>query len=196
MRPGLRDDVQGCLFDPAAWKEMFDSFLQGWAAPHHQPFRAFDQHDDYDRDVEGKPRLDGVRDFLASRGIHLPEGAPDDPATANTVTGLGRRCRRIHQDGADAYPGPVACVRAARDAGLSGAVVSSSNDCRDVLSAAHILELFQEVFDGAVVEAGRAGAFGCVIGVHCVGQAQALREHSADRMVGDGVELVDGGGRP
>ena len=101
---------------------------------HHQPFVPFDQHDDYDRYVDGKPRLDGVRDFLASRGIHLPEGTSDDPATADTVNGLGRRkndlvLRRIHQDGVAAYPGSVTYVRAASDAGLLRAVVSSSNNC-------------------------------------------------------------------
>src|SRR6201992_4376032 len=86
----LPGGVSPCLFDldgvltetasvhAAAWKEMFDSFLQHWAAEHHQPFVPFDQRDDYDQYVDGKPRPDGVRDFLASRGIHLPEGTPDD----------------------------------------------------------------------------------------------------------------------
>ena len=136
---------------------MFDAFLRGWAEQQHQPFQPFDAHDDYDDYVDGKPRLDGVRDFLASRGIHLPEGGPDDPPTADTVHGLGRRkndivVRRIRQDGVEAYPGSVAYVEAVRDAGLARAVVSSSTNCRDMLAAAGILDLFQEVVDGVVAE--------------------------------------------
>jgi beta-phosphoglucomutase family hydrolase len=246
MRLGLPDGIQACLFDldgvltetasvhAAAWKEMFDAFLQRWAGEHQQPFVPFDQHDDYDRYVDGKPRLDGVRDFLASRGIHLPEGTSDDPATADTVNGLGRRkndlvVRRIHEDGVAAYPGSVTYVRAAGDAGLLRAVVSSSNNARAVLAAADILDLFQEIVDGAVaardnlqgkpapdtylagarllgvdpsaaavfedalagVEAGRAGHFGYVVGVDRVGQAQALKEHGADRVVTDLGDLLD-----
>jgi beta-phosphoglucomutase family hydrolase len=169
MTLGLPDGVEACLFDldgvltetatihAAAWKEMFDAFLRSWAAQHHQPFQPFDAHDDYDDYVDGKPRLDGVRDFLASRGIHLPEGTPDDPATAATVNGLGRRkndlvVSLIHHNGVQAYPGSVTYVRAARDAGLARAVVSSSANCRDVLAAAGILDLFQEVVDGVVAE--------------------------------------------
>jgi beta-phosphoglucomutase family hydrolase len=250
MRLGLPDGVRACLFDldgvltetasvhAAAWKEMFDSFLQHWAAEHHQPFVPFDQHDDYDQYVDGKPRLDGVRDFLASRGIHLPEGTPDDDVSSDTVNGLGRRkndlvLRRIHQDGVAAYPGSVAYVRAARDAGLLRAVVSSSNNTRDVLAAAHIEDLFQEIVDGVVaereklrgkpapdtylagarllgvkpsaaavfedalagVESGRAGHFGYVVGVDRVGQAEALKEHGAERVVEDLGELLDPEGR-
>ncbi len=169
MRLGLPDGVEACLFDldgvltetasvhAGAWKEMFDSFLHHWAEQHGQPFQAFDDHDDYDRYVDGKPRLDGVRDFLASRGIDLPEGSPDDPARAATVNGLGRQKnelvrRRLHQEGVDPYPGSVDYVRAARDAGLGRVVVSSSRNCRDVLVAAHISDLFQEVVDGVVAE--------------------------------------------
>ncbi len=250
MTLGLPDGVRACLFDldgvltetasvhAAAWKEMFDSFLQGWARQQHQPFVPFDQHDDYDRYVDGKPRLDGVRDFLASRGIQLPEGTSDDPATADTVNGLGRRkndlvLRRIRDDGVAAYPGSVSYVRAARDAGLLRAVVSSSSNCRDVLASADILDLFQEIVDGVVaerehlrgkpapdtylagarllgvdpsaaavfedalagVESGRAGHFGYVVGVDRVGQAAALRQHGADRVVKDLGELLDPDGR-
>ena len=147
MTLGLPDTVRACLFDldgvltetasihAAAWKEMFDEFLRGEADRRGQPFVPFDEHDDYDRYVDGKPRLDGVRDFLASRDIHLPEGEPDDPPTADTVEGLGSRknaivVRRIREQGVEAYPGSVAYVRAARDAGLGRAVVSSSSNCR------------------------------------------------------------------
>src|SRR5271170_6468389 len=119
---GLPDSIRGCLFDldgvltetakvhAAAWKEMFDDFLRRRAAQLGEPFRPFDIHDDYDDYVDAKPRLEGVRDFLASRGSRLPEGSPDDPSEADTVQGLGRRkneilLRRIAEDGVEAYPG-------------------------------------------------------------------------------------------
>jgi beta-phosphoglucomutase family hydrolase len=169
MTLGLPDMVRACLFDldgvltetasihAAAWKEMFDEFLRKEADRRGQPFVPFDQHDDYDRYVDGKPRLGAVRDFLASRHIHLPEGGSDDPPDADTVEGLGHRknaivLRRIREQGVDAFPGSVAYVRAARDAGLARAVVSSSSNCREVLAAAGILDLFQQVVDGVVAE--------------------------------------------
>ncbi len=166
---GLPDGVCACLFDldgvltqtakvhAAAWKEMFDSYLRSRADRFGEPFRPFDAHDDYDTYVDGKPRLDGVRDFLASRGIHLPEGSPDDPPTAETLHGLGLRkneivLRRIHDDGVEAYPGSVAYVQAVKKAGLRRVVVSSSSNCRDVLKAAGILHLFEESVDGTMAE--------------------------------------------
>jgi beta-phosphoglucomutase family hydrolase len=166
---GLPAGVRACLFDldgvltqtakvhAAAWKELFDWYLQRRAEATHQPFQPFDSHDDYDDYVDGKPRLDGVRDFLASRDIHLPEGSPDDPAGTETVQGLARRkndlvLRRIHDDGVEPYAGSVAYVTAARDAGLRRAVVSSSANCRDVLVAAGILDLFEGRVDGEVAE--------------------------------------------
>jgi len=161
--------VRACLFDldgvltqtakvhAAAWKELFDDYLRRRAERLGEPFREFDLHDDYDEYVDGKPRLDGVRDFLASRGIHLPEGGPDDPPDAETVYALGRRkndlvLRRIHDQGVEAYPGSVAYVKAAKEAGLSRAVVSSSANCREVLAAAGILDLFEVRVDGLVAE--------------------------------------------
>jgi beta-phosphoglucomutase family hydrolase len=166
---GLPDGVTACLFDldgvltqtakihAAAWKELFDDYLRRRAERLGQPFRPFDAHDDYDDYVDGKPRLDGVRDFLASRGIHLPEGGPDDPPDAETVYALGRRKneivgRRIREDGVEAYPGSVAYAKAARDAGLRRAVVSSSANCRAVLVAAGILDLFEARVDGVLAQ--------------------------------------------
>jgi beta-phosphoglucomutase family hydrolase len=149
--------TQTAKLHAAAWKEMFDDFLRRRAERLGEPFRPFDAHDDYDNYVDGKPRLDGVRDFLASRGIQLPEGGPDDPPEADTIHGLGRRkneivLRRIAEDGVETYPGSVAFVEAARTAGLRRAVVSSSSNCRDVLASAGILDLFEEVVDGIVAE--------------------------------------------
>jgi beta-phosphoglucomutase family hydrolase len=166
---GLPEGVHACLFDldgvltqtakvhAAAWKEMFDDYLQHRSAQLGEPFQPFDAVHDYDEFVDGKPRLDGVRDFLASRGIHLPEGGPDDPPDAETVYALGTRknqivLRRIRDDGVEAYPGSVAYVTAAREAGLRRAVVSSSANARDVLVAAGIEDLFEVRIDGVVAE--------------------------------------------
>jgi beta-phosphoglucomutase family hydrolase len=164
---GLPDGVSACLFDldgvltqtakvhAAAWKEMFDAYLHQRAQRTGEPFREFDAVADYDAYVDGKPRYDGVRSFLASRGIELPQGTPDDPPGAETVDGLGNRknelvLKLIHDQGVQAYEGSVRYVRAARDAGFPRAVVSSSANCRDVLRAAAIEDLFDAVIDGVV----------------------------------------------
>jgi beta-phosphoglucomutase family hydrolase len=166
---GLPEGVRACLFDldgvltqtakvhAAAWKEMFDGFLRDRAAGGGGPFRPFDPVADYDEYVDGKPRYDGVRSFLAARGIELPEGAESDPPAADTVYGLGNRKneivqRMIDEQGVEAYEGSVRYVRAARDAGLKRAVVSSSSNCREVLAAAGIEDLFEQRIDGLVAE--------------------------------------------
>jgi beta-phosphoglucomutase family hydrolase len=166
---GLPDSIRGCLFDldgvltetakvhDAAWKQMFDAFLRDWSQRTGQPFVPFDPVKDYDEYVDGKPREDGTRSFLASRGIELPEGSEDDPPDAETIGGLSNRknqivLRRIHTDGVEAYPGSVRYVRAVRDAGLRRAVVSSSANCHDVLVAAGIEDLFEARIDGIVAE--------------------------------------------
>ena len=166
---GLPDSTRGCLFDldgvltktakvhDAAWKEMFDAFLRDRAAATGQPFVPFDAVKDYDEYVDGKPRADGTRSFLASRGIELPEGSEDDPPDAQTVYGLSNRknqivLQRIRTDGVEAYEGSVRYVRAARDAGLRRAVVSSSANAHDVLVAASIEDLFEARIDGIVAE--------------------------------------------
>jgi beta-phosphoglucomutase family hydrolase len=243
---GLPDGTRGCLFDldgvltktakvhDAAWKQMFDDFLRDWSGRTGQPFVPFDPVADYDKYVDGKPRLDGTRSFLASRGIAIPDGGEDDPPEAETVHGLSNRknqivLERIRTDGVEAYKGSVRYVRAVRDAGLHRAVVSSSANAHDVLVAAGIEDLFEVRIDGVVAErehlhgkpapdtflagaralglepreaavfedalagvaAGRAGGFGCVVGVDRVGQADELREHGADVVVTDLAELLD-----
>jgi beta-phosphoglucomutase family hydrolase len=160
---GLADGIIACLFDldgvltktaevhAKAWKQMFDEFLEKRGeAP-------FDAVRDYDQYVDGKPRLDGVRDFLASRGIELPDGRADDPPGAQTVTGLGNAkneivLRLIREQGVEPYAGSVRYLHAARDAGLRRAVVSSSHNCRDVLVAAGIEDLLEVRVDGIVAE--------------------------------------------
>ena len=168
---GLPAAVRACLFDldgvltqtakvhAAAWKQMFDEYLHARAGRNQtqERFEPFDAGDDYERYVDGKPRSDGVRSFLASRGIELPQGEPSDPPAAETVDGLGNRknelvLEMIHDQGVEAYEGSVRFVEAARDAGLDRAVVSSSTNCRDVLVAAGIEELFEARIDGVVAE--------------------------------------------
>jgi HAD superfamily hydrolase (TIGR01509 family) len=136
---------------------MFDDYLRQRAEQRGEKFVPFDQVRDYDEYVDGKPRYDGVRSFLTSRGIDLPQGTPGDPPGAETIDGLGNRkneivLKMIHDDGVEPYEGSVRYVKAARDAGLHRAVVSSSTNCRDVLSAAGILELFEEIIDGHTTE--------------------------------------------
>jgi beta-phosphoglucomutase family hydrolase len=157
---GLPDGIQACLFDldgvltrtaevhAAAWKEMFDAFLSARAAAGGEPFVPFDSHADYDEYVDGKPRGDGVRSFLASRGIELSD---------DEVVDLGSRKNElvlnlIHDRGVQPYEGSVRYVHAVRDAGLRRAVVSSSTNAHDVLAAAGISDLFEHVVDGHVAE--------------------------------------------
>jgi HAD superfamily hydrolase (TIGR01509 family) len=141
----------------AAWAQMFDDFLRQRSKQTGEPFVPFDQVKDYDDYVDGKSRADGARSFLASRGIELPEGQDDDPPDAETVHGLGNRknqivLAKIRSEGVEAYEGSVRYVHAVRDAGLRRAVVSSSANCRDVLVAAHIEDLFEARIDGIVAE--------------------------------------------
>jgi beta-phosphoglucomutase family hydrolase len=244
---GLPDGIQACLFDldgvltktakvhAAAWKEMFDGYLRAQAASSETAFVPFDAVADYDTYVDGRPRYEGVRSFLDSRGIAIPDGAESDPPSAETIHGLGNRkneivARLIHDHGVEPYEGSVRYVRAAIDAGLHRAVVSSSTNCREVLRAAGIEDLFELRIDGVVaerehlrgkpapdtflaaakafgvtpqaaavfedalagVEAGRAGRFGCVVGVDRVGQAAELSRHGADIVVSDLGELLGG----
>jgi beta-phosphoglucomutase family hydrolase len=166
---GLPDGIRACLFDldgvltqtakvhAAAWKQMFDAYLRERAEREGGELQPFDARDDYDQYVDGKSRSDGVRSFLVSRGIELPEGRPDDPPSAETVTGLGLRknelvLKLIDEHGVEPYDGSVRYVRAAIDAGIRRAVVSSSTNCRAVLEAAGIIDLFEQIVDGHVTE--------------------------------------------
>jgi beta-phosphoglucomutase family hydrolase len=166
---GLPEGIHACLFDldgvltdtakvhAAAWKQMFDAYLQDRAKGAGQPFAPFDAKQDYDEYVDGKPRYDGVRSFLAARGIELPDGSPDDPPERETIAGLGNRkneivLRMIREDGVDPYPGSVRYLEAAVEAGLRRAVVSSSTNCQDVLEAAGIEHYLEARIDGAVAE--------------------------------------------
>jgi HAD superfamily hydrolase (TIGR01509 family) len=134
---------------------MFDAFLRDRAAQREEPFVPFDPVADYGEYIDGKLRYDGVRSFLASRGIKLAEGTGTDTPDANTVQGLGNRKNElvlslIRTNGVDAYDGSVGYVRAAGDAGLGRAVVSASANTRDVLEAAGIADLFEVRIDGII----------------------------------------------
>jgi beta-phosphoglucomutase family hydrolase len=161
-------DLDGVLTETArthakAWKGMFDEYLEARAARTGEPFKPFDIGSDYLRYVDGKPRYDGVRDFLDSRGIELPEGIPDDPPDRETVCGLGNRKNElvnasIASDGVEAYPGSVALAHQLREDGIRTAVVTSSTNCQTVLRAANIEDLFETQVDGNdVLELGLAG---------------------------------------
>lgn len=241
---GLPADITTLLFDldgvltrtadvhAGAWKQTFDELLDRRAAADGEEFVEF-RPSDYTSHVDGKPREAGVRDFLASRGIALPEGSDSDPPGADTVSGVARRkndlvSELIERDGVEVFTGSVDYLRAAREAGMRTAVVSSSRNTPVVLEAAGIADLFETRVDGSVaaerglpgkpapdtfleaarelgaepaqaavfedalagVEAGRAGGFGCVVGVDRAGQAAALRDRGADIVVSDLGELL------
>jgi len=162
MRLGLPDQIEVCLFDldgvltdtasvhAAAWQHMFDGFLRSRDGA---DFRPFDPHDDYDRYVDGKPREDGVRDFLRSRGIELPDGRPDDGPEQNTVYGLGNRKnaevqRRIAETGVRVFEGSRRYLQAAAAAGLRRFVVSSSANTGLVLRVTGLDQWVEGRIDG------------------------------------------------
>ncbi len=155
------DDYDAALFDldgvitptalvhMRAWSAMFNAFLEGRGLP------ADYSDDDYHRYVDGKPRYDGVRSFLASRDIELPEGTPDDPSDADTVCGLGNRKNDdfeqiLADEGVEPYPGSVALVDALEARGTKMAIVSSSRNAPKVLEAAGMIQHFPVIVDGAV----------------------------------------------
>jgi beta-phosphoglucomutase family hydrolase len=152
-------DLDGVLTRTAslhasAWAELFNGYLKS-VDPDAQPFTA----DDYDTHVDGKPRYDGVRDFLASRRIVMDEGTPGDPPTAATVCGLGNAKQAIFDsllaaNGVQAHAGSIVLLDAVRAAGLRTAVVSSSKNCLAVITAAGIADRFDVRVDGHDVEHG------------------------------------------
>jgi HAD superfamily hydrolase (TIGR01509 family) len=242
---GLPTAVRACLFDldgvltetavlhDAAWTQAFDAFLRERAASTGEVYVAFDPVHDYAGYVDGRPRIEGVRTFLASRGIRLPEGSETDPPEAATVHGLAASKelivrRLLRERGVQPYPGSVAYLTAARAAGLHRAVVTSSAHGREVLASAGIAGMIEVTVDAAAaaglrgkpypdpyllaarllsvapdaaagledavagVQAGRAGGFGCVVGVDRGGNHDELLAHGADLVVSDLSELLPG----
>jgi beta-phosphoglucomutase family hydrolase len=166
---GLPDGARACLFDldgvltdtasvhAASWKQMFDDYLRARAERDGTPFRPFDVKDDYGPYVDGRPRLDGTRGFLESRGIELPEGAPDDPAGTETLWGLSTRKNdlvqvKIRTVGVDVYPGSVRYLQAVKAAGLFAACVSSSANAEQVLEVARLTAFIDHRVDGVVAK--------------------------------------------
>jgi len=169
MALGLPDSIKACLFDldgvltqtakvhARAWQQVFDEFLRRRAEREMTPFTPFDAVEDYDRYVDGRTRADGVRTFLAARGINVPEGRDTDTAEDGTVLGLARSkndllLKLLAAGGVQAYPGSVRYLRAARDAGLATAVVSASANAHQVLAAAGLGGQFDAVIDGVVTQ--------------------------------------------
>jgi beta-phosphoglucomutase family hydrolase len=202
---GLPTPVTVCLFDldgvltqtakvhAVAWKEMFDPFLRRRATEQGEDFVPFDAVRDYDEYVDGRPRAEGVRAFLASRRIDLPDGSSNDPPDALTVAGLGQRkneifLKLIQEHGVEPYDGSVRYVKAARDGGLRCCVVSSSASCHQVLAAAGIAELFEEVIDGHVAETeqlrGKPAPDTYLAGARAVGETPDHAAVFEDALVG------------
>jgi len=154
-------DLDGVITDTASihaacWKQMFDEYLQKRAAQKGEAFHPFDIATDYRLYVDGKPRYDGVRDFLKSRGIEVPEGSPDDPPQAETVDGLGNRkndlVNKIIEDkGVEPYEGSVELIHQVRHQGFKLAVVTSSQNCTVVLKAAKLEGVFDAQVDGNMI---------------------------------------------
>jgi beta-phosphoglucomutase family hydrolase len=165
---GLPDGVRACLFDldgvltdtasvhKKAWKAMFDSYLRERADRTGDPFVEFDIDTDYLTYVDGKKREDGVRTFLSSRGITLPEGDPDDDSSAETVHGLGNRKndlfhQTIREDGVKVFEGSRRYLEAVADADFAVAVVSSSANTHEVLEVTGLDKFVQQRVDGVTM---------------------------------------------
>jgi beta-phosphoglucomutase family hydrolase len=166
---GLPDEVAACLFDmdgvvtktavvhAAAWKEMFDEFLRARAESTGTQFVPFDPHAEYDTYVDGKPRLDGTRSFLESRGIDLPEGTPDDPPGTPTLYGLSNRknnlvLEKIAAGGVQVYQGTIDYIRSVKNRGVATAIVSASANTVQIMHSAGIEGLFDVRIDGVIAK--------------------------------------------
>jgi beta-phosphoglucomutase family hydrolase len=197
---GLPDPIRACLFDMdgvltrtatvhmAAWKRTFDEFLRTT----HPGDRQFDQ-DDYNRYVDGKARADGVRDFLASRGITLPEGSPEDPPSAATVQGLGSRKNQLvlvelAEHGVEVYPGSIRYLEAVKRAGLATAVVTASANGHQVVEAGGFGHLIDVRIDGVVAAReglrGKPAPDGFLAGARALGVQPAQAAVFEDALAG------------
>ena len=155
-------DLDGVLTSTAAihadaWKQMFDSYLSRRAAQRGEAFREFDIDSDYRLYVDGRPRYEGVKQFLESRGIQLPRGTPDSPETEESVCGLGNlKDRLVHKQieagRVQSFPGSVQFLKLVRERGFRTAVVTSSRNCTVVLAAAKINGMFDTQVDGRTIE--------------------------------------------
>jgi beta-phosphoglucomutase family hydrolase len=206
---GLPEEISTCLFDldgvltgtaelhREAWQQTFDAFLRTREGEQFQPFT---EHD-YAAYVDGRPRADGVRVFLASRGFKLPDGDPDDDGDAETVNGLGTGknelvLRLIDERGVSPYPGSVRYLQAAKDAGKRIGVVTSSANGAKVLDAAKLTAFVQARIDGNVLTRdnlrGKPAPDSFLAGAKALGVAPANAAVFEDALAG--VEAGKAGG--
>jgi len=197
---GLPDDIRACLFDldgvltqtakvhQAAWKRTFDEFLRA-----RDPGAAEFSQDDYNRFVDGKPREDGVRDFLASRSIVLPEGSDGDAADAATVRGVATRknellLRELDEHGVQVYEGSMRYLRAVREAGLATAVVTASANGESVVAAGGFADLIDARVDGLTAKReglrGKPAPDGFLAGARALGVDPAQAAVFEDALAG------------
>ena len=149
--------TQTSLVHAAAWKALFDSYLKTRAAHEGRDFVPFDEKSDYRLYVDGKPRYDGVRDFLAARGIELPWGRPSDPPELDTVCGLGNRKNvffnaEVREHGVKTYESTVKLLHALRAEGLKTGLISSSKNTAMIIQVTGLGELFDVQVDGVLAE--------------------------------------------
>ncbi len=138
-----------------AWKAMFDAYLKERVVKHHETFKEFTHENDYLPFVDGKPRYQGVQSFLVSRNINIPFGNPDDNPLMETVCSLGNRKNFyfneiLEKDGVEAYPSTVNLIHELIEKGIKVGVASSSKNCKVVLTAAKLIDLFETRVDGEV----------------------------------------------
>ena len=155
-------DLDGVITQTArlharAWKRLFDDYLAGLTARTGASFMPFNLEDDYRLHLDGKPRHDGVRDFLESRGLSLPLGAPEDGPDRETLYGMGNKKdayfeAAMREAGVAVYPATVEFLRLAKGSGLKMAVVSSSHHCADILEAVGLASLFDVRVDGHEID--------------------------------------------
>jgi trehalose 6-phosphate phosphatase len=217
----------------AAWKRLFDEYLRARSERTGEPFVPFDAHGDYLSYVDGKPRYEGVKDFLEARGITLPFGDESDGPEKETICGLGNGKNGyfeelLDRDGVEVFDSTVRLIRSLREHGVRVGMVTSSKHGRDIIRRAGIQDLFDVTIDGndaaarrlagkprpdlfvetarllgfapsctmvfedavSGVQAGRAGAFGRVIGVDRGQNRLALEAAGADCVVSDLSELT------
>ncbi len=153
-------DLDGVITQTAdvhskAWKRMFDEFMKNWSEKHDTPFEEFTHEKDYLPYVDGKPRYKGVASFLESRGIDIPYGTPEDSPEKETVCGLGNRKNEkfnetLQSDGVTMFDSTVDIIKQLKEEGIHIGVASSSKNCKVVLEAAGLLDLFETRVDGLV----------------------------------------------
>ncbi len=149
--------TQTSLVHAAAWKTLFDSYLKTRSGHEGRDFRPFNATSDYRLHVDGKPRYDGVRDFLASRGIELPWGSPSDPPEYETVCGLGNRKNiffnaEVSEHGVKVYDSTVKLLHDLRAAGFKTGLISSSKNTEMVIAVTKLGEFFEVRVDGLLAE--------------------------------------------